>query len=68
MYKLQIDPTTQRPCCVTRMADGASIPFAPANRDFQTFKTDLESGVELQDAEGNVMTQEQVAAFLVTLP
>lgn len=44
------------------------IPFDIANSDFQTFKRDLTEGVELQDAEGNVMTPEQVTAFLGTLP
>lgn len=34
----------------------------------QTFKRDLTEGVEIQDAEGNVMTPEQVTAFLGTLP
>lgn len=44
------------------------IPFAPANSDYQTFKRDLANGVELQDPEGNVMTQEQVDDFLKTIP
>ena len=44
------------------------IPFDPANTDYQTFKRDVAEGVELQDADGNVMTQDQVTAFLATLP
>lgn len=53
---------------VIRLTDNAFIPFEPANTDYQTFKRDLTEGVELQDAEGNVMTPEQVTAFLGTLP
>jgi len=45
-----------------------SIPFDPANSDFAKFKIDLVEGVELQDPDGNVMTQEQVDEFLRTIP
>lgn len=44
------------------------IPFDPANTDFQQFKLDLADGVELQDADGNTMTAEEVAEFVATLP
>lgn len=44
------------------------IPFDPANTDYQKFKSDVASGVELQDPDGNVMTPEQVQEFLSTLP
>ena len=49
---------------VLRITDGAFIPFDPDNTDYQAFKADLDKGVDLQDAEGNVLTTEQVAAFL----
>ena len=49
---------------VHRLSDNAFIHFDPANTDYQAFKADLSKGVELQDAEGNVLTTEQVAAFL----
>ena len=45
-----------------------SIPFDPANTDFANFKLDLADGVELQDADGNTMSPEEVAEFLTTLP
>ena len=45
-----------------------SIPFCPDNVDYRRFKKDLDAGVELLDAEGNLMTQEQVTEFLNTLP
>lgn len=53
---------------IQRNADSAFIPFDPANTDYQTFKKDLADGVQLLDADGNTMTEEQVATFLATLP
>jgi len=44
-----------------------SIPFAPDNTDYQTFKKDLAEGASLKDAEGNDMTVEQITTFLGTL-
>ena len=32
------------------------------------FKKEVLAGAELQDADGNVMTQEQANAFIATLP
>jgi hypothetical protein len=43
-----------------------SIPFDPANTDYQTFKKEVLAGAELQDADGNVMTD--ASAFIATLP
>jgi hypothetical protein len=54
--------------CVIRLSDGACIPFDPANTDYQTFKKEVLAGAELQDADGNVMTQEQAEQFINTLP
>ena len=70
MYKLYPnDPISNTPPpCVFRIADFACIPFDPANTDYQTFKRDLTEGVELQDAEGNVMTAKAVKDFFKTLP
>ena len=53
---------------VQRLTDNAFIPFDPANVDYINFKKDVASGVELQDPDGNVMTQEQVDEFLRTIP
>ena len=64
MYQLIKD----LPNIVRRTLDGASIPFDPANTDYQTFKKEVLAGAELQDADGNVMTQEQANAFIGTLP
>ena len=40
---------------VKRLSDNAFIPFDPANTDYANFKKDLADGVELSDAEGNVI-------------
>jgi hypothetical protein len=53
---------------VNRLSDGASIPFDPDNTDYQTFKKEVLAGAELQDADGNVMTQEQADEFVASLP
>ena len=45
-----------------------SIPFDPANTDYQTFKKEVLAGAELADADGNLMTAEQAKAFVLTLP
>ena len=69
MYKLgKIPLGGTEPICVCRLNDNAFIPFAPDNTDYQQFKKDLATGVALNDAENNVMTQAQITAFLETLP
>ena len=37
MYKTKNDRITTEPCCVIRLEDGASIPFAPDNTDYQAY-------------------------------
>ncbi len=49
---------------VIRTNDGACVPFDTANTDYQTFKKEVLAGAELQDADGNVMTQEQANQFV----
>jgi hypothetical protein len=68
MYKLTkpIPPNTDT-FCVLRTADGACIPFDPANTDYQRFKKDVNEGAELQDAEGNAMTEQQTKDFVKEL-
>jgi hypothetical protein len=71
-------PIYGAPKSISRLSDGACIPFDPDNTDYQTFKYYLEgkdsqgnsTGItpELKDPEGNDMTQEQITAFLGTLP
>ena len=43
-----------------------SIPFEPDNTDYQTFKKEVLAGAELQDADGNVMTD--ASAYIASLP
>jgi hypothetical protein len=65
MYKLTkiIPPQTQQ-TTVQRLSDNAFIPFDPANTDYANFKKDVLAGAELQDADGNVMTD----AYIASLP
>lgn len=65
MYKLLNILSGQ---CVIRLSDNAVIPFDPANTDYQQFKTDVLDGAELQDVDGNLMTQEEADAYIATLP
>lgn len=60
MYKLN----SFLPNVVERLSDNAFIPFDPANTDYANFKKEVLAGAELQDADGNVMTQEQANQFV----
>jgi hypothetical protein len=53
---------------IKRDTDGACIPFDPDNTDYQRFKNDLANGAQLNDANNNPMTAEQITEFLGTLP
>ena len=79
MYKLtkELPVHSGIPKQIIRLLDGACIPFDPDNRDFANFKNQIqgigESGasitpVELQDADGNTMTTEEVTEFIAALP
>lgn len=68
MYKLNYSSTAQSVNSVQRLTDNAFIPFDPCNTDYENFRADVLNGVELQDPDGNVMTQAEVDAFLKTIP
>jgi len=51
---------------IIRLLDNACIPFDPANTDYQTFRKEVLAGAELQDADGNVMTDAK--AYVESLP
>ncbi len=53
---------------VIRLSDNAFIPMSPDNTDYANFKKEVLAGAELQDADGNVMTQEQANQFIASLP
>ena len=63
IYKLQ-KTNLGEVCSVTIIGEQISIPFDPANTDYANFKKEVLAGAELQDADGNVMTQEQVNQFV----
>ena len=74
-YKLQINSLTNMPNSVS-CSDGWTIPFDSGNTDYQRFKKQIQgigefgtsiTPVELQDADGNTMTEEEVAEFIATL-
>jgi len=65
MYKLlPLVPVISNTQIVERLSDNVFIPFDPANTDYQAFKKEVLAGAELQDADGNVMTQEQANQFV----
>ena len=67
MYKLINSALNQQ--LVIRTADGAVIPFDPANTDYQNFKKQINADeAQLEDADGNLMTAEQAKAYVATLP
>jgi len=68
MYKLIKDAVTNTICSVNNLSNNTSIPFDPANTDYANFKKEVLAGAELQDADGNVMTQEQTNQFVASLP
>ena len=75
MYKLQgsLNPETKQfdglPSSVLRIFDSAWIPFDPANTDYQTFKKEINEGTaQLEDADGNLMTEQEAKDFVATLP
>ena len=69
MYKLSNDPkTNELSKSVSNIVNNSCIPFNPANMDYVQFKEDLANGIQLSDANNNIMTADQVAAFLNTLP
>jgi hypothetical protein len=53
---------------VQRLNDGVYIPFDEANTDYQQFKQDIANGVELQNAEGQIMTKADITEFMRSLP
>jgi hypothetical protein len=63
MYKLYKDSHTGYEA-VIRTSDNAYIPINPDNTDYANFKKEVLAGAELQDADGNVMTQEQADDFI----
>jgi hypothetical protein len=53
---------------ILRTTDGSYIPINPDNTDYIQFKKDLKDGVELQNADGEVMTKADMTEFMRGLP
>lgn len=54
---------------IIRVADNACIPFDPANMDYQAFKTQVNDGTaQIEDADGNIMTEQQAIDYVKGLP
>jgi hypothetical protein len=70
MYKLIKNPMTLQINSVNNYVEDMIyfIPFDPSNTDYANFKKEVLAGAELQDADGNVMTQAKADAFIATLP
>ena len=67
MYKLQKNSRDEITSVLR--SDGWSIPFDPANTDYQTFKAQINADeAQLEDADGVLMTAEEAKAFVATLP
>jgi hypothetical protein len=72
MYKLIKNPlTSETNQIVLNLDGGKQILFGidnPNSSNYANFKKEVLAGAELQDAEGQVMTQEQADAFIKELP
>lgn len=50
-------------------SDGWSIPIVADNTDYRNFINEINNDkAQLEDADGNLMTQEEAKAFVATLP
>ena len=55
--------------CVLFLETNTTIPFDPANTDYQTFKKEINADeAQLEDADGDLMTAEQAKEYVATLP
>lgn len=75
MYKLIKSPTSGEVNTVNSILESVllSIPFDPANTDYQQFKQAIndplrQDTAQLQDADGNTMSAEDAKQFVSTLP
>ena len=69
MYKLTKPYFETESKIVLRLSDNAHIPFDTGNTDYANFKKEIaEETAELQDADGNTMSPEEIAELLATLP
>jgi hypothetical protein len=65
IYKLL---TTEDSIKIYARIDDDGLCRVTCTEDNPEFKAHIKAGAELQDTDGNVMTQEQANAFIGTLP
>lgn len=53
---------------VFRVEDNSCIPFAPDNTDYIVFKRDVSNSVDINDANGTPLTNQQKRDLYATLP
>jgi hypothetical protein len=66
LYKTEPNKTEPNAAMTIGVNPEISFLFDPANTDYQNFKKEVLAGAELQDADGNVMTD--AAEYVRTLP
>ena len=67
MYKVsQSSNPVIKVISILRSEDNACIPVEPDNTDYANFKKEVLAGAEMQDADGNVMTNAK--DYVRTLP
>jgi hypothetical protein len=68
MYKIANIETGVTLKGIVRNSDGTYIPIASDNTDYQQFKTDIQNGAELLDANAAPITGDALTTFIGTLP
>ena len=68
MYKQFLNSLSKEITSVQRLDDGAFIPFDTNNVDYIIFKRDLSNSVDINDANGIPLTNQQKRDFYATLP
>jgi hypothetical protein len=68
MYKLLSTTIIGPTRAVMFVNNNTTIPYDPANTDYQQFKKDVLAGATLERPDGTVMTQAEADAYIATLP
>lgn len=68
MYKQCLNSLSKEITSVQRLDDGAFIPFDTNNVDYIIFKRDLSNSVDINDANGIPLTNQQKRDLYATLP
>jgi len=68
MYKLIKNLMTDQIVGVFRDEDNSCIPFSPDYTDYVIFKRDVSNSVDINDANGTPLTNQQKRDLYATLP